>query len=253
MCSVNPICSRPRTPSVGLPRFQANAAHAGGSFPQRCSMNRFKDITGQKFGRLTALRVAPEKTSKQFDWECACECGRHKIIKGSNLRRGLTKSCGCILSEVTTKRNLTHGGSHTPEYRTWAQMRRRCLDPNDSCFKKYGAVGITVCERWGSFPLFLQDMGLKPTPRHTIDRYPNQRGNYEPGNCRWATYKEQAQNRSSNAMLDFGGRRQTMGQWATETGIKIGTLWARIEAGWSVEDSLLTPTRKFHWRANDKG
>lgn len=157
------------------------------------------DITDQKFGRLTVLKHAG-RLADLVVWECICICGNRKTVRGIDLRSGHTKSCGCAVVERSSHLKLSHGHtvgrSRSPEYRSWLSMRRRCSDPTIPNFNRYGGAGISVCARWrDSFETFLADMGPKPSARHTIDRFPDGCGNYEPGNCRWATPGEQAANR----------------------------------------------------------
>lgn len=128
----------------------------------------------------------------------------------------------------------THGatvGKKTSEYKTWLGIKERCFNPNSKFYKDYGGRGITMCDRWNnSFSNFLADVGPRP-PNMTIDRKDNN-GNYKPGNCRWATKSEQSNNRRDNRILELGDQKMTMSQWAEKTGIKVGTIWARLDRGW---------------------
>lgn len=135
----------------------------------------------------------------------------------------------------------THGRSRTPEYRVWQQLRQRCQNPRDPSFANYGGRGIAVCERWSvSFQAFIDDMGERPSPRHSIDRIDND-GPYAPQNCRWTEMRVQLRNRRTNNRLTFRGRTQTVTDWAAELGIAAPTLDARLARGWSVEKALTTP------------
>ncbi len=143
--------------------------------------------------------------------------------------------------------NATHGQTvnykPTPEYRTWQAMRYRCNVPTNDRYRWYGARGIRVCERWdNNFAAFLADMGKKPTPKHTLDRIDGD-GNYEPGNCRWATPKEQAANKPTTVLIAAFGETGSMSDWAQRVGICPGSLSRRLKRGWTVEEALTIPRR----------
>jgi len=156
-----------------------------------------KDLTGQTFGKLKVIGYA-ETRNKRAYWLCECACGKQVVKMGKYLTDGDTSSCGCFHKEQLSERQRTHGESvdNTPEYRTWRHMKDRCYNKNNSKYPRYGGRGITVCERWkDSYLNFIEDMGRKPSPDHSIDRINND-GNYEPENCRWATTQQQGTNKT---------------------------------------------------------
>lgn len=162
-----------------------------------------RDLSGMKLGRLRVicfdrLHSFPSG-QKMARWRCVCDCGVEISVLKRALVSGNTKSCGCLKVDLNATDHIIHGhcpsrtGKQTPEYYTWKAMHGRCRQKSYHGWHNYGGRGIKVCERWNSFANFLKNMGSRPEGK-TLDRYPDKNGNYEPGNCRWATPKEQAAN-----------------------------------------------------------
>lgn len=151
---------------------------------------------GAKFGRWTVVDSDSGRTkSGQRLALCKCECGNEGQVVAAKLKNGWSTSCGCFSADHQRDLHTRHGLSRTPTYNTWIKIRDRCQNNKNAKYPDYGGRGIQVCDRWQSFENFLADMGIKPGREFSIDRYPNNDGNYEPGNCRWATAKEQSNNR----------------------------------------------------------
>lgn len=210
------------------------------------------NLTGQTFGRLTAVEPAGRDGRGALLYRCTCSCsGREVIVRAYNLSRGNSQSCGCIRSEKSGARVRTHGQHGTRLYETWCNIIRRTTNPNHGSYADYGGRGITVCPEWrDSFEAFARDMG--PTYRDglSIDRV-DTNGNYEPGNVRWATPKEQARNMRRNRLVTAWGHTKTLAEWAELQGLNYQTLYNRLtRSGWSVERALTTPpaTRRGRYR-----
>lgn len=161
---------------------------------------RFCDLEGQKFGRLIVLGRASEEKKGPVMWRVVCDCGTEKLVASPNLVNGSTKSCGCFRKESTSKKFKTHGLHGSPTWYSWTSMKTRCKNPKATQYELYGGRGIQVCERWEKFENFLEDMGERP-PGKSLDRI-DANGNYEPSNCRWATKKEQGQNKRKTRMIN---------------------------------------------------
>lgn len=211
-------------------------------------MSRIIDLTGKKFGRLTVVRLndmAQKKHNKS--WVCRCDCGQTTVVYGCNLKRGMTRSCGCLRKEITSETKMIHGHSprcgHSKTYLAWKHLLGRCRNPKDKSYVYYGARGIICCDRWLKFENFLTDMGEPPTKNHSIDRIDNNSGYYKE-NCRWATRKQQIRNRSNNRVITHNNTTQCLSAWAEEYGIRYGLLWLRIvRYGWPIGKALTQPSR----------
>jgi hypothetical protein len=197
-------------------------------------MPRLIDITGNRFGRYTVVRHIQGRK-----WMCRCDCGVEKAVNSQYLKNGQIVSCGCYKKEG--KHLLKHGGCNTPEWHSWQGAKRRCQNEKDAKFADYGGRGIKVCERWQrSFENFLADMGPRPSPDHSLDRI-DVNGHYAPGNCRWATRKEQGNNRRNNRRLTANGQTKTLNEWADDLKIDRSALKVRLDRGWAVDVAISTP------------
>lgn len=190
-------------------------------------------LSGKRFGNILVFNKATSKS-----WYCKCDCGTLKIIYGSDLTSGKTKSCGCFRKKVNSSRAV-HGMSNTAEYEIWCSMKKRCENKNSAMFRHYGGRGINVCERWKKFEEFFSDMGPRPCGK-SLDRI-NNNGNYEPSNCRWATATEQCENQRTNRLIYHNGKTCTVSQWSRETGINHSVIRNRLYRGWCEIDAITTP------------
>jgi hypothetical protein len=186
------------------------------------------DLAGKTFHRLTAIRRVENRPGyHQARWLFRCSCGAERVMFGYAVVHGGTKSCGCLQDDIPA--NLRHGKAGSIEYRTWVQMRRRCLSPTNPAYPSYGGRGIGICDRWSDFAAFYDDMGPRPEGT-TLDRRDNDLG-YSPDNCRWATKVQQTRNRRTTAFVEFNGETLSMQEWAERVGVAYKTLWYRYQAG----------------------
>ena len=211
---------------------------------------RLKDLTGQRFGRLTVIKRVKSK-NKNTMWLCKCQCGNEIIIPSRRLLNGETKSCGCLKKERIKEKNTIHSKSDSRLYRIWNGIKNRCYNKNFPAYKDYGERGIFIYNKWKNnfqnFYDWAMANGYNPNADRyecTIDRIDVNKG-YFPSNCRWVDMKTQANNTRRNHYLTYNGETKTITQWAETTGLKGITIYQRLKVGWSIERALTTPTRKL--------
>lgn len=196
--------------------------------------SRRRELTGVRFGDLTVIGPAERGTNGKSGrlWKCVCKCGKEVVQPTVDLTCDRVTGCGC--------RRRKHAMTHTPEYLAWRHIKSRCFRPTCPQYKFYGSRGITMCDRWrNSFVVFFADVGPRPSDKHSIDRIDND-GNYEPGNCRWATKAQQSRNTRQNVFVEFNGERLTLRDWSKRLGMGFGTFRTRVKK-WGVERAITTP------------
>lgn len=194
----------------------------------------FVDITGNRFSKLVVVSLI-DRT------KCIvrCDCGNEKEVRINNVKKGHTRSCGCMGKD----NNLKHGVARDyPQlYQKWSNMMARCYRPSTKYFENYGGRGVSVCERWHNAALFVEDMLETYRDGLTLDRYPNGDGNYEPSNCRWATRIEQQNNLRTNTWIETPKGSMTIAQAAREFGLPYKIVCTRVSKGWSGHDAVTIP------------
>jgi len=202
-------------------------------------MPAFKDLSGQKFGKLTAIKRVGKDSQGTSLWHCLCDCGNTSTVRVSALKNGGTKTCGCSYGEA----GITHGLSRKPIYSVWQAMIQRCHNSSNPAYKYYGVRGITVCDKWrNSFQAFFDDMGHAEKGM-SIDRIDNDKG-YSPDNCKWATLKEQANNKRDNRYITHNGITKTICDWSISLGGHRCLVGKRIdELGWDEIRAVTTKVK----------
>lgn len=202
---------------------------------------RGEDLSGKKINAITVIafsrRVRASGKAPKIMWLCKCDCGREIEINGAMLHTGL-KNCGC---GINRKFRTKHGLSKHPIYRSWLEMRRRCLSKNDIAYPNWGGKGITICERWSNFALFYEDMIPTWKAGLSLGRINNHRG-YSPANCRWETDKEQNNNTSNNRIIKIGSEEKTMTQWLEFYGITANCFYNRMKRGMPEDQAMSWPS-----------
>jgi len=203
-------------------------------------------MIGSTFERWTVLAEGGRAKNGSIKYLCRCECGTQREVLSRSLKAGVSKSCGCLMKELAVKRKsrLKHGLTNNhPLWKKWINMRDRCNNPNGVDYQRYGARGIKVDEQWDDFEQFIKDMGEQPKGT-TLDRI-GVNGNYSAENCRWATHKQQARNKTNSVMLKAFGKIKQLNEWADDFGINHHRIRQRLAMGWTSEKALTTKIRSY--------
>ena len=209
-------------------------------------MGKLIDLTSKKFGRLQVVARSSNNKHNAVVWKCVCDCGNEVFVTGGNLKSGNSRSCGCEKREVNAVLRTTHGEAYTRLYKIYRGIRNRCYNKNVRGYDNYGGRGIIVCDEWLDNYEVFREWALSNgySDNLTIERRNND-GNYEPDNCRWATYAEQAKNKRNIVYLEKDGVRRTMREWSEIIGISYNNILSRRHKGWSDEKILTTPLRHY--------
>lgn len=207
-------------------------------------MSRLIDLTGKKYGRWLVIKRITVAGKQRVCWLSRCDCGAERTVQGNHLRSGASTSCGCYSNEKTSERSRTHGLTGNATYICWKTMWSRCRNHNRPDFKNYGARGITVCDRWKNFRLFLRDMGFRPA-NLTLERIDNNAG-YSPSNCKWASRSEQNNNTRRVRHITFNGETLPPSAWDKRLGFPPRCISKRLRSGWPVERAITRPARAFY-------
>jgi hypothetical protein len=198
------------------------------------------DVTGQRFGKLTAIHYCHSNKQGRAVWLCKCDCGKETKVVVSKLLNGHTQSCGCYHRERAALLHTTHNMRHSKIYTIWAHMIQRCKNPKENAYNSYGGRGITVCDKWQTFDGFYGDMGFAYQDGYSIERI-DVNGNYEPKNCTWIPLKEQSWNRRNSQIYEVDGIKGSLPFLCNHFGAKYVNVDARIRRGWPVEKALKAP------------
>lgn len=209
-------------------------------------MSKFIDVAGQKFGRLVVVERVENDKKGQAMWKCRCECGNECVVAGTYLRKGLTKSCGCLWYDAIKQANSTHGEYHTRLRSIWTGIKNRCYNKNEPAYRYYGGKGVSMCGEW-----FEDFLAFKSWAIHngysedlTIDRI-DVDGDYCPENCRWVSMKKQCNNRTNNVLIELNGETKTLAEWVELSPLSYKQVWHRYHVlGWDIEKSLYTPIKE---------
>lgn len=207
-------------------------------------MKNITNHVSSKFGLITVLSQWVDKENRyRLMGLCKCDCGEEKVVRIAHLVSGVIISCGCYGTYRRRSLSKRHGHSGTLQHHSWKGMRARCKNTKNTSYKDYGGRGIKVCDRWMSYDNFIADMGEPPSPQHSIERI-NNNGNYEPSNCRWATKKEQANNRRKRIdakEITYNGVTKSIPEWAKISNLTYQIISRRLNEGWDVETILTKP------------
>ena len=234
-------CSCGKEKDVSAANLQSGSSQSCGCLRSQIFSAKYtRDLTGQRFGRWTVLYKAPKATSNcHVKWHCLCDCGQERDIAAYALVGGTSTSCGCSFQIPV------QGGSASSLYHVWNSMLQRCENPHRESYQRYGQRGIKVCDEWHSYPKLEQwALSAGYCKGLSIDRI-DVNGGYEPENCRWVNMTTQARNRRNTIYVTYGGRQQSLADWADEYGMTYHALWERyVRYSWDFERALTTPIKK---------